>query len=420
MTEIGRNGNGPLRVLMVNKYYYRRGGAEYYMLGLSDLLGSIGVDVVPFAMHDARNLPAATDRYFASHVDFEQPGRIGAARCAARMTYSLDARRGMRRLLDSQRVDIAHVHNLYHQLSPSVLAPIRARGIPIVMTVHDFKLVCPAYNLMSNGQICDRCVGGSYVNAVTHRCNRGSLGGSILIGAETWLHDVLGLYRENVDIFLTPSRFARDLLIRQGYPSERIEVVPNFVDRRRFAAAEPAGDRFLYAGRLSEEKGADVLIRAVAGSRLKVSIAGSGPDEERLRSLARALHSPVEFLGQLDAGRLAEEMGRSRAVVLPSRCIENCPLVVLEAFAAGRPVVASAVGGVPELVTDGENGLLVPPGDADSLRGALDTLGDSPELTGRLGEGARRSAASYAAADHVLHLLSIYERAAGGRQAVPA
>ena len=224
-----RAGGAFQRVLMVNKFHYPRGGAEHYMFRLAGLLEGRGAQVDYFAMHDSRNLPCDTDRYFVSEVDFEDPpkGVRCRAQVAGRMVYSLEARRKMGVLLAHRPVDLAHVHNIYHQLSPSLLAPLHERGIPVVMTVHDFKLVCPVYSLLSNGQICERCVSHGFSHAMRQRCNRGSLSGSMLVAGETWLHRRMRLYRDGIDLFITPSAFARDRMVTSGYPPDRIVVIPN-------------------------------------------------------------------------------------------------------------------------------------------------------------------------------------------------
>jgi glycosyltransferase involved in cell wall biosynthesis len=380
------------RVLMVNKFHYPRGGAEHYMFRLAGMLEEHGVESVYFAMHHPRNLPASTDRFFVSEVDFEHPpdGVTGRAAVAGRAVYSLEARRKMSALLAAEPVDLAHIHNIYHQLSPSLLAPLRRHGLPVVMTVHDFKLVCPVYSLQSNGEICERCVGGSLRNAVSLRCNRRSLTGSLLVAGESWVHRRMSLYEDGIDLFVTPSSFARDRLVAGGYDAERIRVVPNFVDPARFEPRTQAGDGFLYFGRLSREKGPDVLIRAAAGTDLPVRLVGEGPAGEELRALAAELGVDAEFLGYRQGEELAEIVRSARAVVMPSRCHDNCPLAVIEAMAWGKPVVGSRVGGIPELVRDGREGLLVPHDDPDALRAALRRLHDSPEVAERFGTSARR------------------------------
>jgi glycosyltransferase involved in cell wall biosynthesis len=409
----------PRRVLMVNKFYYPRGGAEHYMLRLAELLAAHGVESLPFAMHHPRNLPAPTERFFVSEVDFEHPpaGMAGRAGVAGRAVYSFEARRQMTRLLEAEHVDLAHVHNIYHQLSPSLLAPLRRRGIPVVMTVHDFKLVCPVYSLMTNGEVCERCVGGSLRNAVKLRCNRGSLAGSALLAGETWVHRRLGLYDDGIDVFVSPSRFARDRLVAGGYPADRIQVVPNFVDSGAFTPGDGPGDAFVYFGRLSREKGPDVLIRAAAGTGLRVRLVGEGPAGDELRELARELGVDADFLGFRTGAELADVVRSARAVVAPSRCHDNCPLAVIEAMAWGRPVIGSRVGGIPELVRDGREGMLVPAGDPDALRAAMAALDAAPAEAARMGARARRRVEQhYSAPAHLGAIEDAYALAAERRR----
>jgi glycosyltransferase involved in cell wall biosynthesis len=410
----------PARVLMVNKFHYPRGGAEHYMFRLAGLLEQRGTEVDYFAMRDARNLPCPTDRYFVSEVSFEQPpqglsGRIGMA---GRMVYSREARSKMGRLLADRTPDLAHVHNIYHQLSPSLLAPLRRRGVPVVMTVHDFKLVCPVYSLLSHGEICERCVGNGFGPAVRHRCNRGSLSGSLLVAGETWAHRRLGLYRDGVDVFITPSAFARDRLITGGYPAERIVVVPNCVVADDYHPLHRAGDHALYVGRLSREKGVEVLVRAAAASGARVKMVGDGPLRPTLERMIAESGADVELLGFRSGEELSAAVQAASAVVMPSICHDNCPLAVIEAMAWGKPVIGSRVGGIPELVRDGEEGVLVPHGDTAALGAAMLRLQEDPELAERMGRAGRaRVEAHYDAGPHYRAVAAAYRLAAEMRRA---
>jgi glycosyltransferase involved in cell wall biosynthesis len=401
-----------LRVLMVNKFLYPRGGAELAMLELSRRLEQAGAECLFFGMRDPRNPPELDSPHLPEAVDFERPsGLREPLRAGARMLYSTSARRGIERLLATERVDVAHLHNIYHQLSPSILGPLRAAGIPVVMTAHDYKLVCPVYTLLSHGGVCTRCVGGSYRHAVARRCLRGSLPGSAMVALESRVHRSLGVYRNGVDVFAAPSRYMERMLVAGGYPAERISVVPNSTDIPA-AAPGPAGDSILFAGRLSAEKGVDVLLEAAAGTGIRVRIAGDGPEREPLERLAAARGARAEFLGRIDRPRLEQEFARARAVVLPSVWPENAPLVVLEAMAHGRPVIASSIGGIPELVRDGGTGLLVAPGDVRELRDAMIRLTGDGGLAAELGlAGRRRVEAEHAPAAHVQRTLALYARA---------
>jgi glycosyltransferase involved in cell wall biosynthesis len=324
----------------------------------------------------------------------------------------------MGRLLADRTPDLAHVHNIYHQLSPSLLAPLRRRGVPVVMTVHDFKLVCPVYSLLSHGEICERCVGSGFGPAVRHRCNRGSLSGSLLVAGETWAHRRLGLYRDGVDVFITPSAFARDRLITGGYPAERIVVVPNCVVADDYHPLHRAGDHALYVGRLSREKGVEVLVRAAAASGARVKMVGDGPLRPTLERMIAESGADVELLGFRSGEELSAAVQAASAVVMPSICHDNCPLAVIEAMAWGKPVIGSRVGGIPELVRDGEEGVLVPHGDTAALGAAMLRLQEDPELAERMGRAGRaRVEAHYDAGPHYRAVAAAYRLAAEMRRA---
>lgn len=407
------------RVLMVNKFLHEKGGAELYMYRLAGLLEDRDVTVRYFGMRHPRNLPSPTERWYVSQVDFENPRTVRERmRVAGRMVYSTQARSRLGGLLAAEsRFDIAHLHNIYHQLSPSLLAPLRAAGVPVVMTVHDYKLVCPVYTLTSHGTMCERCVGGSFQNAVRLRCERGSLPGSALVAGETWLHRRLRLWDRGIDLFVTPSSYMRDKLLAGGYPADRVIAVPNVVDPDQFTPSQEPGSHMLYLGRLSHEKGVETLIEAAAGTSMRIAIAGDGPERARLQALAEQLRAPVEFLGHVAGEPLRALIREARAIVVPSRWPENCPLVVLEAMASARPLIASRVGGIPELARDGQEALLVEPGDVAGLREALLRLEADTELALRLGRAGRERAQDrYAPSRHMRDVLAVYDRARERRQ----
>jgi glycosyltransferase involved in cell wall biosynthesis len=403
------------RILMVNKFLYSRGGAEQYMLQLAALLQNEGAACSFFGMDHPENPSGAARQAMIPHVDLENPPN-GPARLAlaGRMIYSPRARRRMRSFVARDRHDLAHVHNIYHQLSPAVLAPLHQR-MPVVMTVHDYKLVCPVYTLMSNGEVCERCIeAGSFMPAFTHRCNRGSASGSALVALETAIHHKLGLYKAGVDIFVAPSEFLRKQLVRGGYPPERVVTIPNFPEVAE-APGNLRGGAFLYVGRLSSEKGVDVLLKAAAGTQLEVRIAGEGPARAELESLADDLRVSATFLGHVDRTQVAVEMAGSRAVVLPARWHENCPLSVIEAMWSGTPVIASNLGGIPELIRDRVDGLVIPHDDPAALKEAMTTMTASVART--LGEQARERARNrFSARRHLSRIADAYALAAAVRE----
>ncbi|ACA19300.1 glycosyl transferase group 1 [Methylobacterium sp. 4-46] len=384
-----------LRLLSVNNYFYRRGGADVVFLEQNELFEAAGWEVAPFAMQHPQNLPTPWASYFVDEIELGR--RYGVGRSitnAGRVMYSLQARSRLAKLLDRFRPDIAHIHNIYHHLSPSILPLMRARGIPIVMSVHDMKLVCPAYTAFRDGQVCRACQGAKLYNAVRYRCLKGSRLLSGFVALETSLHRLLGLYASNVSRFVVPSRYYRDILLEAGWPSEKVAHVPNFVDPSHYDPSPEIGDRFVYFGRLDRLKGIETLLRAAAQAGVPLTLAGRGPDEDSFRQLAESLGSDVHFAGHLDRPGLAALLRTARAAVLPSVWNENAPVSVLEAYAAGRPVIASRIAGIPELIREGETGVLVPPGNVAALADALsDFAAMPPGRVAALGAAARAWAA---------------------------
>ena len=368
-----------MNVLVCNSFLYERGGAETCALDQMELLAARGHVVVPFAMDHPRNRTSPYSSYFPPGVDYPSllTSRSPVARVggAARVLYSLEARRRVSRLIAATRPDVAHVHGIAHELSPSVLGAMRAAGVPVVQTLHDFKLLCPNTTFVSHGELCERCAGGRYVHAAVRRCKRGSLAASSLAAVESYAHRLLRLYERNVDVFLAPSRFLERKLHEAGFRG-RVQVVRHGIDTDR-VRFNPRPDRYaVYVGRLVEVKGLRTLLRAVRDLRdLQLYVAGDGELRDELTALAgnEGLRH-VTFLGALPRDEVISLVRGARFTVLPSESYENSPMALLESLAAGTPVVATKIGALPELVEDGRTGLLVPPGDASGLARAMETM----------------------------------------------
>lgn len=399
-------------LLAINNYYYPRGGAEVLFLEHNRLFENIGWQVAPFSMRHARNLPTPWSAYFPDEIEFgAEYGFAAKLIRAPRVIYSLQARTRMRELLDAVAPRIAHVHNIYHHLSPSVLPLLRERGIPIVMTLHDLKLACPAYTMMRGGEPCERCRGGKLYNVAVNRCIKGSLALSSLVMIEAYAHRALGLYSANVDRFVVPSRFLLGKFVEWGWPRERFVHIPNFVDLDRFKPSAAAGRRFVYCGRLDELKGVETLVRAAALAGQPVTLIGRGPLDARLRALAAELDADVEFPGYLTKDALAAAIGKARAIVVPSECYENAPLALLEAYAARRPVIGSRIAGIPELVREGETGALYQSGNVEALADALTRFAQFPDArVASMGAAGRAWAErDFNAAIYLERQLDLYE-----------
>ena len=376
-----------MRALLINKFFYPRGGAERAFFEMDAALRASGHETVHFALRDARNRPSPWAAYFPSEASFEGAvlGRA-ALRGAGRLFYSREVRRRLRALLEAARPDVAIVHNAYHQLGPAVLLELRARGVATVMVLHDYKVVCPAYSMLREGALCEACAGGRFHQAARHGCG-GSRARGVLLAAESyWQWRALRTYA-HVARFLSPSRYLVETVRRMGFPFP-VEVVPNAVTVPATASDPALGTAVGFAGRLAPEKGVEVLLQAAARlPHLPLRIAGDGPLARWLaEQVSRRGLGNVTLVGHLDEARLDDEMRRWRLAVVPSVFADNAPYAVLEPLARGIPVIASDVGGIPELL---DADALVPRGDAASLAGSVERLWSAPQECRRLGAAGR-------------------------------
>lgn len=405
-----------MRILHVNKFLYRRGGAEAYMLDVARMQEDAGHDVAFFSMQHTENLASRYERWFPTQVEFEPPPTSlrGKVDGAGRLLWSRSAERGMDAVLRAFRPDLVHLHNVYHQLSPSILRPVRRRRVAAVMTLHDYKLACPTYRFLDHGEICEACVPRRFWEPILRRCNGGSLAASALNAVELTAHTYGRAYAP-VGIFACPSRFLLGRMeAARVYPT-RLRWIPNFVDVPAITPKQRPGGPAVFAGRLSREKGVDLLIRAVASAPdLELDVAGDGPARPDLDRLTAELGvgDRVRFHGRLAAEPLHELLRGCAVATVPSRWNENMPLSVLEAFAAGLPVVGTDLGGVPELIEPGVDGEIVPANDPARLAEALTSFTSDPERALAAGRAGRAKAEREFAPDlHMERLDLLYQEA---------
>ena len=316
-------------------------------------------------------------------VEVWQPSvDVGAPRLrtAADALWSRDAVGAVRELAARFRPDLAHVHSLYPRLSPAVLRAL-PRETGVAMTLHNFRLMCLPATYLRDGRVCEDCARKPPWPGVVHACYRGSRSASAVLAGSLVVHRLLSTF-DRVDRFLAVSGFVRDKHVEAGLDPDRIDVKPNFswpAERR----TGPGGP-LVFVGRVTPEKGLRTAIRALPPS-LELVVVGDGP--ERAACAAEARGKPVTFLGEVSPDEVARIMSTARALLVPSTWYEGQPRAIVEAFAAGVPVVASAIGGLPELVEGGRNGRLAAPGDEHEWRAALELVADDEEAE-RLGGGA--------------------------------
>ncbi len=400
-----------MRVLQVNKFHFLNGGAELAYFGLSELLRKHGHYVGHFSMMHPSNFASEQSAYFIDQVNYDDPGSLGAKlKIAAHTVYSGEARRKIAQLLDTEQYDIVHLHNFHHQITPSILPEIKRRGLPVVYTAHDYKVICPNYKMLTHDGVCERCKGHRYYHCALHRCNKNSLLGSVVNTVEMYFHHAMG-YDGLYDAITTPSRFLGEKLVEFGIPREKVMFVPNFVDIARYEPNFGAGDYVLYLGRLSQEKGVHTLIEAMKRlPDVPLTLTGRGPYEDEIKS--QAVQSGLKNLtltGHLSGDTLRDAIRGCMAVVIPSEWYENCPLSLIEAYAYGKPVIGAKIGGLGDMVIDGETGYQFEAGNVDALADTLTKAVGDPARLESMGRKAREVAeAQYGEDSHYRRIMEIY------------
>jgi glycosyltransferase involved in cell wall biosynthesis len=378
------------QLLAINNYYYRRGGSEVVFFEHNRLFEDAGWRVAPFSTRNELNQPSEWSNYFVGESESDTRSPLAKVTRAMGAIYSLEAAHCIRTLIARFKPDIAHAHNVYHHLSPSVLVELHRRNIPVVLTLHDLKLACPAYKMHTQGQICESCRGGALRNVIKRRCIKESTAMSALVWLESTVHKALDVYLRSVDRFITPSRFFLAKFADWGLDTSRFRHVPNSIDVHSIESSDEPGDTFVYVGRLVPEKGVATLIKAAARAGVPLRIIGTGSEEARLRELAARLGGVVEFAGYLTGPALRAAVGSARAVVIPSEWYENAPVSLMEASASQRPVIGADIGGIPELIRDAETGFVFQSASVDSLAAILERVrGLPPERLRNMGRAGR-------------------------------
>ena len=427
-----------MKILLVNKFHYRKGGAETYYLTVGSELEHMGHEVAYFSMKHPNNLPCKWDRYFVTQREYNDvKNPLSAARDGIALIYSPEAKRNFQALCEEFRPDVVHLNNVHRQITLSILdAPyLKEHHVPVFYTAHDYVTVCPGYLMLDGeGRVCDACLeDGKYRHCIENRCVKGSRAKSALAALEASFNRS-HRSNERIDRVIAPSRFMRSKLIEGGWPEGKVLALQNFADDTILARASGvAGDvtdrespYLLFFGRLSAEKGVDVLLRAFDAAApslprdMRLIVVGDGPDATEFRELAASLDSAsrIEFAGYQTGDALQTYVERASLAIASSRWRENMPYSIVEAFAAGTPVVGTRIGGIPELVADGVTGFACEPGDvatmADAMVRGAETFLDAPVYV-RMQESCRAYVRENCSRDKFMdQLVELYEEAVNG------
>lgn len=381
-----------MKVLLVNKFHYLKGGSETYYFSLKALLEDHGHEVIEFCMKDPQNLSSRFSDYFVENIDYNtNHGFLEKLRLAGKLIYSFEAKEKIEALIKEYKPDIAHLHLFHHQISPSILGVLKKYNIPVVYTAHDFKMICPNYKMMlPSGRLCEECKGERYYKCFKNKCVKNSLSGSLVDAVEAYTHKFMKSY-DMINLIITPSMFYRKKFMEFGVQEHRLFYLPNFLDGNEFCPGTEFEDYFIYFGRLSDEKGIETLIKAMKYVEGRLVVAGTGPLESKLKVYMQQEHlqEKVEFVGYKTGKELKEIISKSRFVVVPSNCNENCSYSILEAMASGKGVIGSNMGGIPELIKNNETGLIFNVGDELDLAEKIKFMLANADLVKSFGENAR-------------------------------
>lgn len=346
-----------MKILMVNKFLYPRGGCETYMLKLSEELKSKGHEIEFFGMYDEKNTVGNRENLYTTNMDFHSTG-IARFFYPFKIIYSFEASKKIGKVLDSFKPDIVHMNNINFQLTPSIIYAIKKRNIPLVQTVHDYQMICPNHLLYSlkEAKPCERCVNGSKFNCLKYSCIHSSKAKSLIGAIEAKLYSLLKTYRK-VDLFVCPSKFlAEKLLSADSLYTGKTFTIHNFIEKKPIPEKTDTKAPYVaFASRLSVEKGVDILSKAAKLlPDIPFIVAGNGPDDECLKNIPN-----VTMKGFLTGDELTSLIANAKVMILPSVWYENCPLNILETHSFGVPVITMNSGGMAELVEDGKTGLLI-------------------------------------------------------------
>ena len=406
-----------MKILLVNKFHYLKGGSEKYYFELAELLKENGHDVAFFSMENEKNIKTNNKEYFVENTDLNSNNKLKALD----IIYSKKNKDKMKQALEEFKPDIVHLNNFQRQLSASIIDAIKEKNIPIVFTAHDVQAICPAITMLdSNKNICEKCKKGKYFNCIKKKCIKGSNLKSILGAIEGKYYKTKKIYNKKIDYIISPSEFYRKKFIEEGINENKISTIHNFIDIERYNVISKDDGYALYFGRLSKEKGILNLINAFSKTQEgKLYIAGEGEEKENIEKIIRQQHleKRVKLLGFLKQEDMMEYIRNCKFVIVPSIWYENCPYSILETLAIGKPVIGANIGGIPELVKNNQNGLIYKYDDIEDLTLKINILFNNKELVEKFSKNAKENVKKlYSKELYYENIISIYKKLLGERK----
>src|SRR4030042_4706745 len=405
-----------MKILLVNKYHYLRGGDCKYVFGLARLLEKKGHMIRHFSMHHPQNFKYDHDDDFVSYVDFleesKKRGINSKLRVVSRMLYSKEARNKFRKVLNEFKPNIIHLNNIHKHLTTSILLEANKQKIPIVWTLHDYNIICPNILFMSKNAICEKCKKRKYLARIIERCSNNSIAASSIIAIEQLLHNIQGI-EARINYFISPSLFLKNKFVEYGFAEKKILVLPNFYESSKIQLKRNIfrNRYYLFLGRISAEKGIATLWKAARDANINLVIAGQGPLKEELEKSFAS--QKIKFVSYTSGKELISLRRNAWFVVVPSEVYENNPFSIIESFADRVPAIGSRIGGIPELIKENVTGFLFNYGNVQQLKELLvKTSKLSISQRNRLGSNSRKLVEKNNNPDHYYsELMKIYNKA---------
>jgi glycosyltransferase involved in cell wall biosynthesis len=393
----------PMKILMVHNTYREAGGEDVVFESEKRLLERTGHTVIP---------------YVRSNRELENASLLDRIAIGPRMVWSSKTRNEFVTILEAERPDLVHVHNTFMVISPSIYSACSERRLPVVQTLHNFRLLCPAGNFFRDGIICKECLDRSLLQSVRHACYRNSRGATAGVALMLALHRSLDTWGASVTRFIALTQFAKEKFVAAGFPAEKVVVKPNFTESDPCERVR-AGEYAVYIGRLAENKGLQVLLSAwkKLSTQYPLQIVGDAPERAALELQAREMQlSGISFRGRLSHAEVIETVKGAKFLIVPSVLYEGLPMCIVESFACGTPVLCSRLGSMIEIVEDRVTGLNFNPGDARDLASKVEWAWNNPSELATMGRAARgKYETDYTAEKNYSLLMGIYEQALGTR-----
>ena len=410
-----------MRILLVNKFHYLKGGSEKYYFELGKLLKEHGNEVAYFSMEDEKNIKTGDKEYFVDKFELTSKNIWKVHD----VIYSKKNYKKMCEAIDDFKPDVIHLNNFQRQLSSSVVLAAYDKKVPIIYTAHDVQAICPAITMLdSNGNVCEKCIGGKYNNCIENKCNKGSMLKSVIGAHEGKFYRKNNIYKDMVNYIVTPSKFYKMQFIKDGYDEKKVIAIHNFINVDEYNLETKNENYALYSGRLSKEKGIINLVEAFKKlledkeinniDNIKLYIAGDGPCKEEIEKYINDnnLKEKIILLGYLKQDDLKEYTRNASFTVVPSIWYENCPYSILETQAIGKAIIGANIGGIPELVQNEENGLVYKYDDVNELKEKMKKLFNDKELANEFGKEAQKNAKNdYDEEEYYKKTINLYNKA---------